>query len=109
MRTAGADCRAVARVDAGADGRLGKTAVRQAVGYADGPADGQRTARRMGGHTSTGRNGHLQHRDPKPPLSAGRSSFYLGVKLTKSGYQRTSPPSGGRPTSRTSDILTTLS
>ena len=49
------------------------------------------------GHSSTGRNGHLQHRDPKPPPSIGRSGFYPGVKLTKSGCVRTSPPSRGRP------------
>ena len=68
------------------NGRLGNTTVRQAVGYADGRADGLRTATRTGGHTSTGRNGHPQHRETKPPPSAGRSGFYLGVKLTKSGF-----------------------
>ena len=115
-----ADRQAIARADARgtaasvryavglADGHLGKTAVRQAVGYADGQADSQQTARRTSGHTSTGPNGHLQHRDPKPPPSARHSGFYPGVKLTKSGCQRTSPLSGERPTSRTSDVLTTL-
>ena len=92
-----------------ADGRSGNTAVRQVVSYADGQADGHRTVRRTGEHTSTSRNGHLQHRDPKPPPSAGRSGSYPGVKFTKSGFQRTSPPSGGRRTSGTSDVLTTLS
>ena len=87
-----------------ADGRPGKTAVRRAVGYANGRVDGLQTARRTGEHTSTGRNGHLHHQDPKPPPSAGRSGFYPGVKLTKSGCQRTSPPSGGRPTFGTSDV-----
>ena len=91
-----------------ADGCPGKTVVRRAVGYADGWADGQRTTRRTGGYTSTSRNGHLQHRDPKPPPSAGRLGFYPGVKLTKSGCQRMSPPLGERPTSGTSDVLTTL-
>ena len=85
----------VHRVVGLADGRPGKTAVHWAVSY----ADGQQMARRTGGHTSTSRNGHLQHQDPKPPPSAGRSGFYPGVKMTKSGCQRTS---------RTSDVLTTL-
>ena len=72
---------------------VGTTAsVRRAVGLADGRlekivvrrADGQRTARRPGGQTSTGRNGHLQHREYKTFPSAGRSGFYPGVKLMKS-------------------------
>ena len=67
-----------------ADGRPGKIAVRRAVGYADGQADGQQTARRTGEQTSTGQNGHLQHREYKTPPSAERSGFYPGVKLTKS-------------------------
>ena len=127
-RTAGADGRATAGRSQGqtprwtpvgtaasvrravelADGRPGNTAVRQAVGYADGRADGQRMATRTGRHISTDRNGHPQHQDLKPPPSVGRSGFYSGVKFTKSGFQRTSPLSGGRRTSGTSDVLTTL-
>ena len=61
------------------DGCLGKTAVRRAVGY----ADGERTTRRTGRQTSTSRNGHLQHREYKTPPSARRSGFYPGVKLMK--------------------------
>ena len=67
-----------------ADSHLGKTAVCRAIGYADRRADSQRTARRMGRQTSTGRNGHLQHREYKTPPSAENSSFYPRVKLTKS-------------------------
>ena len=91
-----------------ANGHPGKTAVRRVVGYADGGANGQhtarRTARQTGGQTSTGWNNYLQHREYKTPPSAGRSGFYSEVKLTKSRCHRTSPPSGGCPTSGTSDV-----
>ena len=75
---------AVRAVDGLADGRGDGRGTEEAVCRAVGPVDGQRTARRTGGQTSTGRNGHLQHREYKTPPSAGRSSFYPRVKLTKS-------------------------
>ena len=110
--------------DSRADGRETEEAIHRAVSPADGRgdarnelpgADARRDGRlhpacgRVGGrpadseadkqHTSTDRNGHPQQRDPKPPPSVGRSGFYPGVKFMKSGFQRTSPPLGGRRTS----------